>query len=392
MPCSCSVNTLRLFVRSLAHIEVPDAPTLTSRAHQFRNGSIPKFTGPGARRAFQTSSTSFSTSIQQDNPSDSQAGSEIWQRTFDDAEKRGGPKDTESAIVEISPESIDAIAADIKQAPTPQAEPSRPPQKDSHGRERKGEGKPSDSPVRRTRVENTSFAIHYSSPIAPPKSSNDRIQDGSHFVKSGSKSTSDDDWTPPKKEHWQIQKAALKEKFPDGWSPSKRLSPDAMVGIRALHAQVPEKYTTGVLAEHFKVSPEAIRRILKSKWQPDADTQVDREMRWFRRGERVWSRYAELGVKPPRVWRDQGIGRGKPEWKKKKELPAIPALLTTARREDGYYGGKVKEPALLKSIRRVGVPTRENGENVDAGKKRMLSERHTELITTARPPDGQGEF
>jgi hypothetical protein len=188
-----------------------------------------------------------------------------------------------------------------------------------------------------------------------PKSSQDNA----------SKTTAEDDWVPPKKEPWQVHKAAMKEKFPDGWNPQKRLSPDAMAGIRALHQQMPEKYTSWVLADHFKVSPEAIRRILKSKWSPDADTQMDREMRWFRRGERVWSRYAELGVKPPRKWRDEGIGRGKPEWLKKKqqqqEPRVIPALITTARREGGYYGENRE-------------PTRN-------------SER-PQLVTTARPPEG----
>lgn len=30
----------------------------------------------------------------------------------------------------------------------------------------------------------------------------------------------------------------------------------------------PQKFTTPVLAERFHVSPEAVRRILKSKWEP----------------------------------------------------------------------------------------------------------------------------
>ncbi|KAF2664027.1 hypothetical protein BT63DRAFT_361921, partial [Microthyrium microscopicum] len=55
------------------------------------------------------------------------------------------------------------------------------------------------------------------------------------------------------------------------WNPKgKKLSPDTMDGIRALHAQYPTHFTTPVLAKHFEITPEAIRRILKSRWTPSA--------------------------------------------------------------------------------------------------------------------------
>ncbi|OLN92003.1 Required for respiratory growth protein 9, mitochondrial [Colletotrichum chlorophyti] len=119
----------------------------------------------------------------------------------------------------------------------------------------------------------------------------------------------DEDGTKPKREHWQIQKEALKKKFPEGWKPLKRLSPDAMAGIRALHAQFPQEYTLRVLADKFEVSPEAIRRILKSKWQAAPEEEEKRQERWFRRGVSVWTRYAEMGVKPPSKWRREGVAR-----------------------------------------------------------------------------------
>ncbi|KAJ2970894.1 hypothetical protein NUW58_g9562 [Xylaria curta] len=93
---------------------------------------------------------------------------------------------------------------------------------------------------------------------------------------------------PAEREDWQIQKKALKEKFPEGWQPRKRLSPDALDGIRALHAQFPEQYTTEALAKHFEVSAEAIRRILKSKWTPSPDEETRRQERWFNRGKNIW--------------------------------------------------------------------------------------------------------
>jgi hypothetical protein len=119
----------------------------------------------------------------------------------------------------------------------------------------------------------------------------------------------EDQTFPPKHERWQLHKAALKDKFPDGWRPRKRLSPDALVGIRALHEQFPEEFSTEVLAKKFEVSPEAIRRILRSKWSPSTDEEIDRQERWFRRGKSVWARYAELGLKPPQKWRREGIDR-----------------------------------------------------------------------------------
>ncbi|KAL2395193.1 Required for respiratory growth protein 9, mitochondrial [Exophiala dermatitidis] len=104
------------------------------------------------------------------------------------------------------------------------------------------------------------------------------------------------------KEPWQIQKQALKEKFGDaGWNPRKKLSPDTMEGIRALHEQDPERWSTPVLADHFKVSPEAIRRILKSKWRPSEKEMEKRRERWARRHDRIWDKMAELGLRPQRT-------------------------------------------------------------------------------------------
>jgi Neugrin len=105
-----------------------------------------------------------------------------------------------------------------------------------------------------------------------------------------------------RKEEWQIQKQALQKKFGEtGWNPRKKLSPDTIEGIRALHGQYPDKYTTAVLADEFKVSAEAIRRILKSKWRPDSEKMEERRERWARRHDRIWDQQAELGLRPQRV-------------------------------------------------------------------------------------------
>ncbi|TPX13145.1 uncharacterized protein E0L32_006345 [Thyridium curvatum] len=128
-----------------------------------------------------------------------------------------------------------------------------------------------------------------------------------------------EDGPPPKKEDWQVQKRALKEKFPEGWNPRKKLSPDAMEGIRALNQQYPDIYTTEELAKRFEMSPEAIRRILKSKWRASPEEEEDRQQRWFNRGRKVWERWAELGKKPPQKWRLEGVARDPSYHEKKKQ-------------------------------------------------------------------------
>ncbi|KAJ5805272.1 required for respiratory growth protein 9 mitochondrial [Penicillium riverlandense] len=112
-------------------------------------------------------------------------------------------------------------------------------------------------------------------------------------------STSDPTKKKKKLEHWQVQKEALKQKFPVGWSPMKKLSPDALEGIRHLHATAPDRFTTPVLANQFQVSPEAIRRILKGKWRPSEEEIEKRRVRWEKRHDRIWGRKAELGLRMP---------------------------------------------------------------------------------------------
>lgn len=138
-----------------------------------------------------------------------------------------------------------------------------------------------------------------------------RRRDRSAYMDRRAQSTSAPVRVNAKRESWQIQKRALRDKFGDqAWNPRKKVSPDAIEGIRALHVQYPEQFTTPVLADHFKVSPEAIRRILKSKWRPNADEEEERRLRWDKRGEKIWSNLVETGVHPPKRWRTMGIGTG----------------------------------------------------------------------------------
>ena len=114
---------------------------------------------------------------------------------------------------------------------------------------------------------------------------------------------------------------------------------------------MPERYTTEALSQEFGVTAEAVRRILKSRWSPSPEEETDRQRRWLKRGELVWSRYADLGLKPPKAWRERGIGKGKPEWlvqkqervRRQQEPRIVPALITTSRRREATsteFGGE----------------------------------------------------
>ena len=180
---------------------------------------------------------------------------------------------------------------------------------------------------------------------------------------SKSKSSSANDPDPIQRKEWQIQKRALAEKFGEtGWSPRKRLSPDTLEGIRALHAQYPEEFPTPVLADRFKVSPEAIRRILKSKWKPNEEEEASRRLRWDKRGETIWSQLVKLGIKPPKKWREMGIGRNRG--------PRKPAR--RQRQEVGVWDSA--EDRQASSIELVNAPATSRRVNGSLGQP-SLSER-----------------
>ncbi|KAH9813307.1 hypothetical protein DFH28DRAFT_975446 [Melampsora americana] len=75
-----------------------------------------------------------------------------------------------------------------------------------------------------------------------------------------------------RKPEWLIQKQALKESFPTGWNPPKKISRPAMSLLKSLHKEDPYQFSLTMLSDRFKISPEAVRRILRSKWIPDKIT------------------------------------------------------------------------------------------------------------------------
>lgn len=83
--------------------------------------------------------------------------------------------------------------------------------------------------------------------------------------------------SPPKKDtpvDWVAHRTVLKKKFPGGWAPPRKLSREAMEGLRRMYKLDPATYTTPFLAGNFGISPEAVRRILKSKWEPTREKRI----------------------------------------------------------------------------------------------------------------------
>ncbi|KAK5629461.1 hypothetical protein RRF57_005176 [Xylaria bambusicola] len=328
MNCVCRTKSLKIFVQSLTQLRVADPIISTSfRLHHlsspiaFRQAPIRPPARPFSccaaayssgpkhqdnaeslsvdiieEEPFHTSIRATAETIQNDSPP-------LASTALPASEDEFAAAKLNRAILDFSPESIDSLIANLDQT--------------SIARQKYGLEQPN----------NRQLDAQSESPPRPkPPVEKSQLKRRKIIKEDKPQPQADEARTRPREE-WQIQKQALKEKFPEGWRPRKRLSPDALEGIRALHAQFPEQYTTQVLAKNFEVSPEAIRRILKSKWTPNAEEETDRQERWFNRGKQIWSQMAELGTKPPRKWRREGVVR-KPHWNEKKgprtEYPYMP--------------------------------------------------------------------
>lgn len=82
---------------------------------------------------------------------------------------------------------------------------------------------------------------------------------------------------PPEKptpQEFKAHREVMRKDFPNGWDPPRKISREAMEGIRQMHRFDPGKFTTPVLAEKFKISPEAVRRVLKSRWEPPREKRL----------------------------------------------------------------------------------------------------------------------
>lgn len=72
---------------------------------------------------------------------------------------------------------------------------------------------------------------------------------------------------------WKKRDLSHRKRYGE-WRPTKKLSRQQMLDIRNLKEQMPEMKTIQI-ANHFKISPEAVRRILRSKWVPSDDEEGD---------------------------------------------------------------------------------------------------------------------
>lgn len=311
MACHCRTSSLRIFVQSLTRAQLSGASERS--AGLLNPKSLGAYTSNGAVRPFNAASvaryprqslrvsdrsTSAVTGQHVRSYEAANAGADATDASASDVEKAR----QSNAIFDLSLEAIDALAAGASRTPSERHYYDQ----DAPG----GSRQETERPARRK----------------PDFSGPSRLKRSK--IVPAEKPRQHEDVSPAKKrEMWQLQKDALKEKFPEGWNPRKKLSPDALDGIRALHTQYPQIYTTAALASQFEVSPEAMRRILKSKWQPNTQEEEKRQERWFNRGKNIWSQMAELGTKPPKRWREAGVARDARFNKKKgpkTEYPYVP--------------------------------------------------------------------
>ncbi|KAI5791645.1 hypothetical protein DFH27DRAFT_569848 [Peziza echinospora] len=97
---------------------------------------------------------------------------------------------------------------------------------------------------------------------------------------------------------WLVQKAAIALKLKgQTWCPPKRISPGTVMLIKSISRQSPNLFTAAELAAKFKITPEAVRKVLKSKWMPKegSDDAEDRLRRWLKRGEVIRGAKIEKG-------------------------------------------------------------------------------------------------
>lgn len=356
MPCRCTANTLRIFIRNVAHVDLETTSRLTSSrrpslvAPRCLSTST-KARDPVSKRLYSSTTYSEAVPFERLHSSASKINPIPTGKTQPLSIKAPKFAGDESPFADISLDSIDALAAEALPQETPKSDDLETPLKSLY----------KDFPQKKNEVTRTTWKkLEPANIVRQPRAGNTNFDSDNIAIGKNSKARDDDtEWTPPKREEWMLQKNRIKEKFPDGYKPMKRLSPDAMAGIRALNAQMPEKFTTYALSQEFEVSPEAIRRILKSKWRPSSEEESDREQRWFRRGEKVWTRYTELGLKPPKKWKQvmekslsEGAPKAFPKANSRWTMPkTMPQLITTAvRSPTTQTDGRAEESSFSNRI------------------------------------------
>lgn len=393
MRCTCRTSSLRIFVSSLTGLQVSHRSAVVPRSivhgttvtassqvrqHRYLARSFSAATLPlrSSQEAWK-SSDSPTAAAAEESTGETLSGDDQLKPDDGAAARRESANNnpttintsaddldrakSEGVILDFSPEALDSIMASYKPqqrnasrgspptergtAPTPRSRSEK--SFSSNHSDYKSSSSSSNKPKRQKSIQQSGKRRRWEEEQDEEYDEYDEHDEHEDAkTKKKGTTTTTTTWRPPKQEHWQIQKAALREKFPEGWAPRKRLSPDALDGIRALHAQFPAQYPTEVLARRFEVSAEAIRRILRGKWAPGtAEGESRRQERWFNRGKRVWEQMAALGKKPPRRWREEGIVRD-PSWHQgrrrgpRTEWPYMPRKRFVEEEDEGQGGNE----------------------------------------------------
>lgn len=90
---------------------------------------------------------------------------------------------------------------------------------------------------------------------------------------------------------WQKRDLKHRQRY-GAWNPTRKLSRTQMEDLRSLRKQMPHMKTID-FANLFKVLPEAIRRILQSKWDPSPQDEAKLEERAQKAKERGKQRFKE---------------------------------------------------------------------------------------------------
>lgn len=81
------------------------------------------------------------------------------------------------------------------------------------------------------------------------------------------------------RKRWSDIRKKQKSHYPDGWKPKKKLTRYQMDYLRTLKQNYPEGWSVSKLAGQFGISPSAVVRILKSKWEPSPEVQKKQDSR-----------------------------------------------------------------------------------------------------------------
>lgn len=94
-------------------------------------------------------------------------------------------------------------------------------------------------------------------------------------------------WRKMELPEWKRHRYALWEKQNgEYWNPGKKVSRDQMDSIRLLKKSLPH-LTASDLAKEYHISPEAVSKILKSKWKPNEQEEQRIQDRWLSRRARL---------------------------------------------------------------------------------------------------------